>query len=94
MGKVFNMPKVQTDQYGKTVVQGNDFKYLIGMNIKDIIMFDDGTDELLEQGVTILPRHHYFFVGTVDGVHQFKPYEYDKYRIIVSTYKDIIVDVE
>ena len=72
----------------------SEFKHLVGIDVNDIILFDDGTDELLEQGRTILSRHYYIFVGTKDGEVQFKPYEFDQYRIVVSTYKNIITGIE
>jgi len=64
------------------------------MNINDIILFDNGTDELLEQGATILPRFFFLFEGTKDNELQFKPYEYDPYRIIVSTINNIIIKID
>lgn len=71
----------------------DDFKHLIGNKISDIILFDDGNDELLEYNI-ILPRHYYIFEGNKDGEINFKPYKNDPYRIVVSTYKDIIIDIE
>jgi len=97
MGNLFNIPKVKMNQYGRTTVSSVDistFKHLLGNKIVDIIMFDNGTDELLEQGRVILPRHYHIFEGMKDGEQQFKPYEHDQYRIVVSTYKDTIINVE
>jgi hypothetical protein len=71
-----------------------EFKYLMGLNVNEIILFDNGTVELYEQGKIILPRYYTIFVGIKDGEIQFKPYEFDQYRIIVSTYKDIIMNIE
>lgn len=95
MVKVFNMPKIRMN--GQVAVSSKslkDFEYLLKMNVKDIILFDNGTDELLEQGATILPRHYFIFVGTKDGELQFKPYEFNEFRIVVSTYKDIIMSID
>ena len=96
MAKIFNIPKVRTDIYGRpilTMKAPKDFEYLIGMNVNDIILFDNGTDELIQSGATILPRHYIIFVGTKDNNLQFKPYEFNQYRIVVSTYKDIIISI-
>lgn len=72
----------------------SDFQHLIGKNINDIILFDDGTNELLEAGETILPRYYFLFVGTKNGELQFKPYEFNQYRIVVTTYNDIIYVID
>jgi len=64
------------------------------MNVNEILLFDDGTDEHLEQGRTILPRHYFIFVGNKDGEMQFKPYEPNQYRIVVNIYQDIITMIE
>lgn len=90
------MKKV-TNIYGRASIslkQLTDFNYLLGMKLSDIILFDNGTDDLLQSGSTILPRHYYIFVGTKDGELQLKPYEFDEYRIVVSTYKGIIASVD
>lgn len=71
-----------------------DFIYLVGHNIKDIILFENGTEELLEQNRIILPKSYIIFVGTKDGELKLKPYEYNPFRIVVSTYKDIIVCID
>lgn len=97
MGIIYIPPKIQRGIYGNKVVSTKtveEFQYLIGMNIDDIILFDNGTDELLEQGRTILPRHHYLFVGTKDKEIQLKPYEYDQYRIVVSTINNLIQSID
>lgn len=96
MSNIYKTPRLQVSNYGIPMVsikQPQDFIYLIGMGIGDIILFDNGTDELLEQGRTILPRHYIIFVGNKDGELQYKPYEYNQYRIVVSTYKDIITEI-
>lgn len=88
--------KVKYNPYGGVIVESKDpteFTYLIGQTKDSIIPFDLGTDELLEQGKTILPRHYFLFEGEIDGAIQFKPYEYNKYRIVIATYKGIITNV-
>ena len=83
--------------YGKPLINEkivDDFLYLLGININSIILFDNGTDKMLDEGITILSRHCSVFVGTKDGELQYKPYEYDPNRIVVSTYKDIIVSID
>lgn len=72
----------------------NEFNYIIGLNVNDIILFDNGTEEFLEQGRVILPRNYKIFVGNKNSELQFKPYEYDQYRIVVTTYDDIIYSVD
>ena len=87
----------RTNIYGRPIIQlkqVTDFTHLIGRHLSDIILFDNGTDALLESGATILQRHYHIFIGTKDGELQYKPYEYDEHRIVVSTYKDIIVSVD
>ena len=71
-----------------------DFMYLVGHKIKDIILFEDGTEDLLEQDRIILPKNYIVFEGTKDGELKLKPYEYNPFRIVVSTYKDIIVCID
>jgi hypothetical protein len=71
-----------------------DYKYLINKNIKDIILFEDSKEEEDYTGKIVLPRHYHLFIGIKDGEIQFKPYEYDQYRIVISTYKDIIISID
>ena len=71
-----------------------DFIYLVGHKIKDIILFEDGTEDLLEQDRIILPKGYIIFEGTKDGELKLKPYEYNPFRIVVSTYKDIIYSID
>lgn len=95
--KIYIPPKVKTDIYGNPIRISKspiDFFYLVGNNINDIILFDNGNQELIEQGAIILPRNYFLFVGTKDNEIQFKPYEYNQYRVVVSTYKDIILSVD
>lgn len=81
-------------KYGKQVKDIKEFEYLIGLNINDIILFDNGSDELIEQGCVILPRKYYIFVGNKNGELQFKPYEFDIYRIVVTTMDNIIYSID
>ena len=97
MGTIWQPPRVRTNNFGQNIVsakQPEDFKHLIGININEILSFDNGTDELLEQGRIILPRNYFLFVGSKDGSVEFKPYEYNEYRIVVATYKDIITSID
>lgn len=97
MGRIYVPPKVITDIYGRPIVVNKgsvEFNYLIGMRVSDVVLFDAGTDDLAESGVTILPRHHSIFVGTKDGEIQYKPYEHDPHRIVVSTYKGTIISID
>lgn len=97
MGRIYMPPKVITDIYGRpnVVNKGSvEFNHLIGMKVSDIVVFNDSTNDLIESGITILPRHYTIFIGNKDGEIQYKPYEYNPYRIVVSTYKDIIISVD
>ena len=97
MARIYNAPKVRIDAYGKPIISlkaSEDFIYLVGMRVSDIILFEDGNEDLIKSGATILPRHYIIFVGTKDGEIQYKPYEFNQYRIVVSTYKDIIMNID
>jgi hypothetical protein len=97
MGNIYIPPRVVKGIYGNVQASSKtpeDFSHIVGMNPNDIILFDNGTDELLEQGRTILPRHYYIFVGNKDNELQLKPYEYDQYRIVVTLYNNIIVRID
>ena len=94
---IYKQPRMGIGNLGKPIVsfkQVQDFEYLVGMNVNSIVLFEASTTEQAEQGATILPRHHHIFVGTMDGELQYKPYEYDKYRIVVSTYRNIIMSID
>ena len=83
--------------YGKPLINEkivDDFLYLLGLNVNNIILFDNGTEELIDKGAIILPRHYFIFVGTKDDELQYKPYEHNKYRIVVSTEQDIISSID
>jgi hypothetical protein len=91
------MTTINSKLYWKFITMNKkpeDFEYLIGLNINDIILFDDGSDSLVDEGRIILPKNYHIFVGNKNGELQFKPYEYDQYRIVVATYQDIIVSIE
>jgi hypothetical protein len=97
MGRIYMPPKVNVDMYGRVNVVGKssvEFEHLLGMRVSDVVLFDDSTEDITESGATVLPRHYYIFVGTKDGELQYKPYEYNKHRIVVSTYKDIIMSID
>jgi hypothetical protein len=94
---IYKPPRVQIDSFGRPVItakQPADFIHLLGLRIDQIIPFDQGSDDLLDQGAIILPRHYVIFPGTIDGVLQYKPYEFNQYRIVVSLYKDIISSID
>jgi hypothetical protein len=97
MAGIYKSPLVKVDYFGRVVSSdkgSEDFKHLLDKHITTIINFDD-TEEDAEYGDNIiLPRHYFIFVGTKDGELQYKPYEFNKYRIVVSTYKDIIISVD
>jgi len=97
MSGIYKSPRVGVNQYGNNVAplkQTDEFNYLINLNVNSIINFDNGTDELKDSGAIILPRKYHIFVGTKDYELKFKPYEYDQYRIVVTTYKDIIISID
>jgi len=97
MGRIYIPPKVTTDIYGRPNVMAKssvEFDHLLGVRVSDIVLFDDGNDALVESGTTILPRHYFIFIGTRDGEIQYKPYEYNAHRIVVSTYKGIITSID
>mgnify|MGYP000864362140 CR=1 FL=1 len=96
MRKIFKTPKIKTNQFGQINILNktpNDFKYLIGLSIDNIILFENGTEELSINNI-ILPRHYFLFVGNKDGEPQYKPYEFNPYRIVISTYKNIIINID
>jgi len=94
---IYIPPRITSNGYSVKVASSHspqDFIHLVGVKVGEVVSFDDGTDAMLDEGRVILPRHYYIFVGTKDGVLQYKPYEYDKYRIVVTTYKDIIYTID
>lgn len=97
MGRIYNAPRVKTDMFGKPrIISGNTnmFEFLLGININDVILFENSTQDMIDQDLPILPRYYSIFVTNKDGEPQFKPYEYNQYRINVSTKNDIITSVE
>jgi len=97
MGQIYIPPRAAINGYGRIMVSSKlpaDFIDIVGQKVGDVVLFDNGTDELYEQGRTILPRHYFIFVGTKDGELQYKPYEYNQYRIVVSTYSDVIHSID
>ena len=91
------IPTMRTTSYGKVVVvtkNPSEFEFLLGININEIILFDDGNESLEDEGRIILPKNYVIFVGNKDGELQFKPYEFNQYRIVVTTYQDIITSVD
>ena len=97
IGKIYNPPRVKRDMFGKPVVVSADitmFEFLLGININDVILFENSTQDMIDQDLPILPRYYSIFVTNKDGEPQFKPYEYNQYRINVSTKNDIITSVE
>ena len=97
MTKIINIAKNRMDNFGRlrtSTKSSMDFSYLLNQNVSDIILFDNGTQELQDSGSIILPRHYFIFVGNKDGEVQYKPYEYNEYRIVVTTYKNIIVSID
>ena len=93
---IYKPPRIKPSPNGTPIVElapPQEFDHLIGQRLEDIILFDNGTDKLLEEGRTILPRYYFIFEGNKDGDVQFKPYEYNKYRIVVRTYKGVITDI-
>lgn len=97
MAKIINIARNRVDNFGRlrtSTKSLEEFSYLLNRNIKDVVLFDNGTQELQEGGSIILPRYYFLFVGSRDGEVQYKPYEYNEHRIVVSTYKDIIVSID
>jgi hypothetical protein len=97
MGRIYIPPKVNVDIYGRVNVGAKssvEFEYLMGVSVSDVVLFDESTEALAESGMIILPRHYSIFVGTKDGELQYKPYEYNPQRIVVSTYKGIITSID
>ena len=97
MNKIINISRNRLDNFGRlrtSIKTPDDFSYLLNRKVSDIILFENGTQELLDKGFIILPRYYFIFVENNDGEIQYKPYEYNEYRIVVSTYKGIIVSID
>ena len=73
-----------------------DYQYLLHKHIKDIILFENSSEDIdyITEGKIILPRYNSVFIGTKNGELQFKPYEYDANRIVVTTLNDIIMSID
>ena len=53
MAKIIRTPSRKVDMYGRVLIstkQPTDFAHLLGQNYNDIVLFDNGTDAMLEQG--------------------------------------------
>lgn len=98
MAGIYNSPRVKVDNYGRVITTSKgpaDFDHILNRYVNSIIDFEQGTDELSrDDSIIILPRHYFIFIGVKDGEIQYKPYEHNKYRIVVTTYKDIIISVD
>lgn len=94
---IFNIPRVRkVNGYANAIAttkSPKDFKHLLNININDIVLFEDSKEDEDYTNRIVLPRHHSVFVGNKDGELQFKPYEYDQYRIVVSTYNNVITSI-
>jgi hypothetical protein len=93
----YNLPKVRINSYGKPIINSinlDQFKYLLGVNVNDIILFEDSTQDMVDKNLIILPRYCSVFVTNKDGEIQFKPYEYDPNRVNVITHNNIIVSID
>ena len=96
MGKISHTPRIISNPFGRRIISNNsieDFNYLLYKNVNNIILFEDGTEELYEKDALILPRHYYIFINSSNGEQRFKPYEYDNYRISVDVVNDIIINI-
>lgn len=97
MSPVYKPIRKVIDNYGKvniTEKQPIDFIHLLNKNINDIILFDNSTEDMKDEGRIILPKNYFLFIGNKDGIVQFKPYEFNKYRIVITTYKNIIISID
>lgn len=95
---IYNIPRInRMSGYAKPIMtykKPDEYKYLIGKKLKDIILFEDSKEEEDYTDKIVLPRHYHLFIGTLEGEIQFKPYEYDEYRIVVSVWNNIIFAIE
>ena len=97
MAGLYKAPSVRVDNYGRVITTPkapDDFTHIVGERLTDIVLFDNSNDELKESGAVILPRNYFVFVGSIDGEIQYKPYEFNQYRIVVATYKGIVTSVD
>ena len=94
---IYKSPRIQMNSFGKVFLstkQPSDFTHLLGMSIPDVVLFENSTEYIQDQGAIILPRHYFIFNGTIDGALQYKPYEFNQYRIVVSTYNGSICSID
>jgi hypothetical protein len=97
MPGIYKSPITKVDVFGRitnATKTPTDFIHLLNKHITDIISFDDTLYDVDYVDKIILPRHYYIFVGTKDSEVQYKPYEFNQYRIVVTTYKDIITSID
>ena len=97
MSRIYTPHKPTVDAYGNVIIQSKDIQalnYIVGKNLNDIIPFDNSTEDMRAQDLPILPRHCFIFIGIKDGDVQYKPYEYNPNRIVVATWKGMIVNIE
>ena len=97
MPGIYKSPITKVDNFGRinnASKTPSDFIHLLDMYIKDVVLFDDTVEDVEYVDKIILPRHYYIFVGTKDSEVQYKPYEFNQYRIVVTTYKDIITSID
>lgn len=81
-------------KHTQKTVPTTQFDYILGVSMNDVIPFEDSTQEMIDMNLPILPRHYHIFTIIINGEQQFKPYEFDQYRINVSTHNNIIINVE
>ena len=97
MPGIYKSPITKVDTFGRinnATKTPADFAHLLDKHLNDIIRFEDTTDDVEYIDKILLPRHYYIFVGTKDSEVQYKPYEFNQYRIVLSTYKDIIISID
>lgn len=94
---IFNLPHIKRiPGFAKaisTAKNTKEYNYLLNKHLNDIVLFEDSKEDEDYTNRIVLPRHHSIFVGNKDGELQFKPYEYDQYRIVVSTHNNIIISI-
>ena len=97
MPGLYKSPITKVDTFGRITSATKspaDFAYLLDKHLNDIIPFDDSAEDVEYVDKIILPRHYLLFIGTKDREVMYKPYEFNQYRIVVSTYKDIIISID
>ncbi len=97
MPGIYRTPRTIVDNFGRVVSTNKniiDFEHLINNHLNNIILFEDTQEDIVYVDKIILPRHYFIFVGNKDGELQYKPYEFNQYRIVITTYKDIITSID